>query len=540
LLVQSTELTDQYRYAEAAKILTLADKYVQQWEPALRPKFDDKRNELERVAKEYAAVEAAKKTLATNPDDPAANLAWAQFLLVVLGKWDRALPHLARSGNPVLKNAVERELAGPRDAEGQIELASAWQTLALAEKGPMQAILLGRARHWYTQAKPMLEGPAQAQAEKQISDIDARLSGATGLRYGRAPKVKEVLVASQGGNAKSEEAVEAGLKWIARHQALDGHWSMDKFHLDGKCNCANLGGNHDVAGTAFGLLPFLGAGYTHKPSGQNPYAKQVERGLKWLITKQGADGAFPANGYEHALVTIALCEAYGMTGDPMLKKPAQKAIDCCVAWQHTAGGFRYQPRVPGDLSITSWFVQALKSGQLAGLNVPDKTWKGIDTYLGTVSNPDGSGFGYQQPQPAPTMTAAGLLDRQYLGVSQRSAGYIQGINYLQKLPPSPNFKNLYFNYYATQVMFHHASAQPDAWKAWNLKMRDMLIQLQDKGKDATHNDQIGSWSPEGDAWGGQMGRLGHTSMSILILEVYYRYLPLYRRDLGPIPGDVLP
>ena len=41
----------------------------------------------------------------------------------------------------------------------------------------------------------------------------------------------------------------------------------------------------------------------------------------------------------------------------------------------------------------------------------------------------------------------------------------------------------------------------------------------------------GSWDPffpEPDIWAGRAGRLYLTSLSILTLEVYYRYLPLYR------------
>ena len=41
----------------------------------------------------------------------------------------------------------------------------------------------------------------------------------------------------------------------------------------------------------------------------------------------------------------------------------------------------------------------------------------------------------------------------------------------------------------------------------------------------------GSWDPSNprpDRWGEAAGRLFQTSLSILTLEVYYRYLPLYR------------
>jgi hypothetical protein len=352
---------------------------------------------------------------------------------------------------------------------------------------------------------------------------------------GRSAVTKQKMLAQNGGTGKSEAAVAKGLKWIIRHQALDGHWGMNDFSAHGKCNCGSPGGHYDAAGTAFGLLPLLGAGVTHKGSAGNRIdPKVVERGIKWLIIHQGADGSFSGNGYEHALATIAMCEDYGMTADPILKGPAQRAIACCVAWQHTAGGFRYSPRIPGDLSVHGWFVQALKSGYLAGLTVPNATWAGVNNFLDSVSTPDGSGYGYQQPQPAPTMTAVGLLCRQYMGWGPRSPGLSKGSEFLLKLPPTPNFRNMYYYYYATQVMYHLSAVNPEGWKQWNDKMRDMLIESQDQGLNADRRDQKGSWSGDGDAWCGanQMGRLGYTSLCLLTLEVYYRHLPLYRKELG--------
>ena len=63
-------------------------------------------------------------------------------------------------------------------------------------------------------------------------------------------------------------------------------------------------------------------------------------------------------------------------------------------------------------------------------------------------------------------------------------------------------------------------------------MRDILVDSQDQGQNAERRDQKGSWDPAGDAFGGQFGRLGHTCLCILTLEVYYRHLPLYRRELA--------
>jgi hypothetical protein len=382
----------------------------------------------------------------------------------------------------------------------------------------MPAFLLGAAALVGQDAQPESKAPSEPAKAKNVF-------------AGRTPgPVREALLKEGGGNERSEAAVAAGLKWLARHQAMDGHWGMHDFHIHGRCNCAGPGGNHDVAGTVFGLLPFLGAGETHKSTGKNGlYAKNVERGLRWLLARQGADGAFSGNGYEQGMATIAICEAYGMTGDPALKGPAQRAINCCVAWQHQAGGFRYSPRTPGDTSVTGWFAQALKTGQMAGLNVPEAAFKGLGTFLDACSNQDGSGYSYVPLAPAtvppPTVTAIGLLSRQFQGWDAKNPALVKGLNTLNKLPPSDNFKNIYYYFYATQVVHRLSPEHKDATERWKEQMRDLLIDKQDQGTNADRRDQKGSWTSEGDSFGGQFGRLGYTSLALLTLEVYYRHAP---------------
>lgn len=318
---------------------------------------------------------------------------------------------------------------------------------------------------------------------------------------------------------KRQAALEAGLEWLARHQAADGHWSLSGFHIDGKCNCTAQGGEHDVAGTAFALLPLVGTAAADQANYERRYARNVERGLKWLLTKQGADGAFSSSGYEHALATWTVCEAYRLGCGNNLKGPAQRALNCCVAWQHTAGGWRYTPRTPGDLSVSAWFIQALASGRRAGLNIPQTTWDGANNYLESIALPDLSGFGYQQSQPSPSMTACGLLcGTQVFHEEIMVPGLAKGRLYLSKLPPSVNFRNLYYYYYATKVM----TPDPIHGAMWNRKMTALLLDQQDWGEDAQRLHQIGSWSPAGEAWGSQLGRLGMTSFALLILQTRHQ------------------
>jgi hypothetical protein len=65
------------------------------------------------------------------------------------------------------------------------------------------------------------------------------------------------------------------------------------------------------------------------------------------------------------------------------------------------------------------------------------------------------------------------------------------------------------------------------WDKWNPYVREELIKTQIKESGCAS----GSWDPlypSEDRWGEAAGRLFETSLSILTLEVYYRYLPLYR------------
>jgi hypothetical protein len=355
-----------------------------------------------------------------------------------------------------------------------------------------------------------------------------------GTFYGRSGSTKQEALITGGGTKDSEAAVAKGLKWLANHQAQNGSWSISGFNRDGRCNCCNRGASdYPIAATAFGVLPFLGAGHTHKPGTKkepNPYDKVVKKALYYLMSKQKSTGNYGGNMYCHGLATIAMCEAYGLTQDPYLKRSAQLAVNYIVyAQDPKGGGWRYSPRTPGDTSVVGWQVMALKSAQMANLKVSEKTMRAAERFLDHVMSEQDYGYGYTGPGSSTTLTAVGLLCRQYLqGWGAGAPRMFKAVNnFLKKAPPIDGH-NMYYYYYATQVM-HHLGG--DNWKDWNKKMRDALVKEQDQGKNAAYKHQEGSWSPESDPHGGIGGRLMITSLSILTLEVYYRHLPLYRRDV---------
>jgi hypothetical protein len=356
-------------------------------------------------------------------------------------------------------------------------------------------------------------------------------SGGNGTGFGgRGSGSRQKMLATGGGTKHTERAVTAALVWLANHQLSDGSWSLQNYTQ--RCadkSCTGPGDvKADAGATAMGLLPFLAAGQTHKSKGF--YKEHIRRGIEWLIRHQQPDGNLAKGAeqmmYSHGLATIALCEAYGLTADKEVGRAAQGAVNFIVAAQNPAdGGWRYNPKDPGDTSVVGWQLMALKSAHMAGLDVGGSVLSGTSKWLDSVAANNGAEYGYQPGTgPAPTMTSVGLLCRQYLGANRDNPMLIGGMAYLMKNLPDEGLSNVYYWYYATQVM-HNMSGYE--WDTWNRKMRDLLVRTQVRSADQCAN---GSWSPEKDAWGRRGGRVMQTSLSTLTLEIYYRYLPLFKAE----------
>jgi hypothetical protein len=339
---------------------------------------------------------------------------------------------------------------------------------------------------------------------------------------GREKGAKRALLAAYGGTGTTEAAVQMGLDWLSRQQdRRSGLWRLSGPYSDGS-------NENTLAATALALLAFQGAGETHQ---QGNHQAVVSRGVEALLKMQNGEGNFFWEGiqnhrlYSQALATIAVCELYGMTKDPRVRKPAQKALDyACKIQSPNLGGWRYTPLQDADTSVTGWFVMALQSGLMAGLEVPSPTLDAVAKYLDSATK-DGITYAYQ-PRREPTlpMTAEALLCREYLGWSRDDPRLRAGAEYLLQNLVDYDTENVYYWYYATQVLHHMGGAE---WEQWNRAMRERVPKQQ-----VQEGAERGSWAPQADRWGSQGGRLFTTCLSIFMLEVYYRHLPIYRASGG--------
>jgi hypothetical protein len=370
-----------------------------------------------------------------------------------------------------------------------------------------------------------------------------------GLVPGFGPRNRGNRPGGPGGTQATDHAVLGGLIWIAKHQGPNGAWSIQHSRFcPTKQGCDGAGGyQSDVAATALALLPFLGAGQTHQTR-NGPFTKQIDKGLNWLIRQQAPDGGLwrrPSGRvgddgeinpmYTHAVATIVLCEAYGLTHDPKVGAAASKAVRYIeLAQNESTGGWRYHPRDPdSDTSVLGWQVMALKSAQMAGLGVNSVTLESPRKWLASVATGRNHGLFRYQPYRAeePSMTAVGQLCLQYMGLAPDDAALLEGKEYLMaNLPSSSLHRDIYYWYYATLVLHNYLDGD---WDKWDRDMRKILVHTQ-----VTEGCGTGSWDPSlptPDRWGSAGGRLYVTSLSVLTLEVYYRYMPLFRLK-GPPPA----
>ncbi len=340
---------------------------------------------------------------------------------------------------------------------------------------------------------------------------------------------------------QTELAIENGLEFLAKYQRADGSWHLEDFG-------EQVDIRSETAATALALLSFQGAGYTHR---QFKYEKTCGRALAWMIQNQRPNGDLyvrtdpKSDGnawlYSHSIATLALCEAYGMTQDESIKKNAQSAINFLIQSQDPqGGGWRYQPKIGSDTSVTGWCMMALKSAELSGLQVSKESYQRISKWLEGSQASENQKYLYRYNWqaadtpatrhgrvPTPVMTSVGLLMRLYLGWRRDNPDMQRGTDWLvERLPSEGTVQNpqrdTYYWYYATQVMFHMGG---DRWKTWYGSLYPMLIRTQKK-----NGEYVGSWEPNGripDAWGRFGGRLYVTTLNLLSLEVYYRHLPIY-------------
>jgi len=368
-------------------------------------------------------------------------------------------------------------------------------------------------------------------------------SGRYGARFGG----RENLVARGGGGAGTEDAVRAALRWLARHQSPDGSWGAASF--PNQCTkepCPGPGGrDYDAGATSLALLAFLGAGFSHLSRDEVPdpvrpgqtlhFGLAVRNALKWLVAQQDPEGCIgPRRNhylYNHAIATLALSEAFGMTNAGMLAVPAQKAVDFLVAAQNPGKGWRYTPRCgDNDTSVTGWAVMALKSAEISGLTFPPQCYEGTRSWLDQVTEPTYGRVGYTRKPGGNerwlSPTAIAIMSRIFMDKNRGDTRLATGCDQLLKVKPAweEGRIDFYYWYYASLALFQFDGPVGPKWRSWNEEMKTALVKNQNL---LATGCRAGSWEPV-DLWAKHSGgRIYSTAINALTLEDYYRYANVF-------------
>ena len=337
--------------------------------------------------------------------------------------------------------------------------------------------------------------------------------GGFGQRVGpmRAQRIK-----ASGGTGETEKSVLAALRWLKEHQEPDGSWKSIPEPM-----------------TALAALCFLGHGET--PDSEE-FGATVSKAISYLANCVGPDGMVKSrNMYSHGAVTLALAEAYGMTQSPVVREPLERAVKAILNSQKAAkknkndiGGWRYAPdSTDADVSVTGWLVMGLKSAKLAGLTIPEEDFTMSSEYLWKMYDARG-GFGYAGPGQGVATTAVGILCQQFLGHFEDKR-LKKALDFYKVMKvdweKAGGYISLYAWYYATQAMFQGGGAY---WEHWNKEIRGTLVKMQSSD---------GHWDYPTGGGNTQFGPVLSTTLCCLMLEVYYRYLPLYKEmELKSLPG----
>jgi prenyltransferase beta subunit len=329
-----------------------------------------------------------------------------------------------------------------------------------------------------------------------------------------------------------ESPVVRHLRWLHFHQDRpEGRWDVGNFTKncnENKIECDGTSKIHfDMGASALALLAFLDEGQTHHIG---TFKRTVRRALDFLQKIQNKDGTFKEENSEfvplgHILCTIAVAEAYAMSGDKRIKKTADKALVKMLKMQNTDGGWPVKTGEPSTATGTGFGVLAMRAAKASGLDVPEKAINKALEWFDAAASPDGSvaavlpgDKGKTTILSSPRGRVAMLLCLRLLFGEDKHSDKLRP--YAEKLkndPPPllPDGPGYYLDwYFGTAASFFLGG---NYWKNWEIEMKYSLTNMRRRLTCAE-----GSWEPP-PGEGPFNNRIAATALGALSLSFLNRY-----------------
>jgi hypothetical protein len=330
------------------------------------------------------------------------------------------------------------------------------------------------------------------------------------------PKKRIARLKSGGGKTMTETAIVKGLNWLKTIQDPEGSWGGKD-----KDETGALKPSDKNAMTGMALLCYLG----HCELQDSPeFGPTVQKAIKFITSTTPEPKIDQRGSYSHPIRTYALCEAYTMTKIKRLEEFAKRATIHIIKGQNENGGWAYAfgkgPAAHTDLSVTGWNIQALKAAAYTGIEISglDEAMDKAIAYVKKCQDSKGA-FGYKMGSNGKSsLTGTGILSLQ-IWKNAKSEEAKKGLEWIvqnEAVKTDWSTINVYGWYYHAQACFQATGVSGGAkyWKAWN----------KDFQKTVTSNQAADGHWPHGSHFHGDT-EIYRTTMAILMLEVYYRYMP---------------
>ncbi|WP_372369687.1 prenyltransferase/squalene oxidase repeat-containing protein [Candidatus Uabimicrobium sp. HlEnr_7] len=336
---------------------------------------------------------------------------------------------------------------------------------------------------------------------------------------------------------ENRRAINLGISYLIKNQQEDGSFA-------GKSDR-----KYAVAVTSFAGLSLMAAGNLPQ---KGEHGVALYKALQYVLSAVGRGGYISKNiddskmhGHCYAALFLAqICGSSRDYSDELSQNPAysvksvREALERSIktileAQTNEEGGWGY---IPGDGdhegSITVCAIQALRAARNVGVHVPKSNIDRAIRYIRNSANGDGTfmyRLGMTQRRKSFPLSAAGVSSLNGTG-EYDSPEIKRGLKFMmQYLPPNgkkDQFYNRFFYYghfYAVQAMFH-APEHTGYWKIWYPAVRKEFLKLQNK-----KNGSWGGRTPFNTAGHSLIGDVYATAVSTLILQVPYRYLPIFQK-----------
>jgi prenyltransferase beta subunit len=292
-----------------------------------------------------------------------------------------------------------------------------------------------------------------------------------------------------------------------------------------------IGGDsaYTLAYTSLGGMAFISGGNL---PGRGIYSQNVEMAVRFIVERAAAQSGYiqyySSNMYSHGFAALFLAEVYGniparMGLQPKVVKALKRAVHLIEKCQGAAGGWGYNPQVANsDLSITVCETNALRAARNAGVAVDKRVVERAIKCVKDGQCQDG-GFVYQVypgagrsgGQASVGCSAGSVCVLEALGAYDDPALKL-GLEYLKRFIGDGKNRGswgFYITYYLSQAMF---MAGEENWNKWWPLIKQSLLSQQQRD---------GSWP------GSEAGPEYSSAVALIVLQMPYRYLPLYQEGI---------